>query len=128
MAQDQDQSWCDTEFCGAACGDLRLSKRLIQLAKKLGDKPTATIPQSCGSWDATKAAYRFFDNDKVTEEKSQEPHYRAIKVRLQSCPVILAVHDTTQLNFRQHPATEGLGCLNTQDQKGFLPSPPVGHS
>ena len=123
MAQDQDQNWCDTEFSGADFGDLRLSKRLIHLAKKLGDKPTASIPQSCGSWDATKAAYRFFDNDKVTEEKIQEPHYRATKARMQSCPVILAVQDTTQLNFTQHPATEGLGCLNTQDQQGFFYHP-----
>lgn len=83
----------------------------------------ASIPQACGSWDETKAAYRFFDNDKVTEEKIQEPHYRATKARTQPYPVILAVQDTTQLNFTHHPATKDLGCLNTTDQQGFFYHP-----
>lgn len=123
MAQDQDKNWWDTEFSGADFGDLRLGKRLIQLAKKLADNPMASIPQACGSRDETKAAYRFFDNDKVTEEKIQEPHYQATKARTQPYHVILAVQDTTQLNFTPHPATVGLGCLNTPDQQGFFYHP-----
>ncbi|MGC9022413.1 MAG: IS4 family transposase [Dissulfurimicrobium sp.] len=123
MAQDQDKNWWNTEFSGADFGDLRLTKRLIHVTQKLADNPMASIPQACGSWVETKAAYRFFDNDKVTADKIHEPHYRATKARTQSYPVILAVQDTTQLNFTHHPATEGLGCLNTLDQQGFFYHP-----
>lgn len=43
----------------ASLPDMRLSRRLDQLVECLSQRPEASIPQACGSWPETKAAYRF---------------------------------------------------------------------
>ena len=40
----------------------------------LGDRPTANIPAAPGGYKETAAAYRFFDNEKVTYEGILTPH------------------------------------------------------
>jgi hypothetical protein len=40
--------------------DRRLEKRLRQLVERLSAAPERSLPDACGSWHETKAAYRFF--------------------------------------------------------------------
>ena len=40
--------------------DKRLKARLSQIVGQLRAAPTSSIPQACGAWHETKAAYRFF--------------------------------------------------------------------
>ena len=49
----------------AKLGDKRLSQRLNNIVAKLSENPERTLPEALGSWMETKAAYRFFDNEKV---------------------------------------------------------------
>ncbi len=44
--------------------------------------PTAPIPQACGSWAKTKAAYRFFDNASVNPPDLLAAHTQATLVRM----------------------------------------------
>lgn len=76
-------------------------------------QPDASIPQATGSWDKTKGAYRFMDNPRVTPIKILEPHYEATKSRIGEEEVVLAVQDTSYLNFTHHPETKGLGTIAT---------------
>jgi uncharacterized cupin superfamily protein len=46
-------------------GDARLLQRLIALATTLAENPEESLPQACGTWAATKGAYRLLDNDQV---------------------------------------------------------------
>ena len=39
--------------------DERLNYRLERLVEQLSQKPEASLPQACGDWCETKAAYRF---------------------------------------------------------------------
>ncbi len=39
--------------------DARLVDRLERLVGQLSENPEASIPEACGSWPETKAAYRF---------------------------------------------------------------------
>jgi hypothetical protein len=55
------EAWAMEEFAGAALGDERLNQRLVKLATRFADKPTASIPGACGDWSETQAAYRFFE-------------------------------------------------------------------
>ncbi len=48
------------EFKGIDLGDKRLNQRAVLLAEQLSGNPTASIPQACGGWAETAAAYRFF--------------------------------------------------------------------
>lgn len=123
MSRDQGTNWRENEFSGADFGDPRLTKRLIQIANKLANNPQASIPQACETWMETKATYRFLDNDKVNEHNLQEPHQQATYDRAQRQATVLAVQDTTQLDFTHHPSTQGLGMLNDQAHQGFFYHP-----
>jgi len=104
-------------------GDRRLSQRLVILASQLAADPSASIPKACGPWGQSKAAYRFFDNDKVNEDDLLAPHYQSTKARLKDQPVVLAVQDTTQIDFTSHPQTTGLGILSDPEHQGLFYHP-----
>ena len=111
--------WAENEFSGSPLPDERLTKRLLKVSRDFFAQPGANIPQACGSCSKTKAAYRFFDNDRVTMKKLLEGHYEATTIRMQAHPVVLAVQDTTSLNYTAHPMTEGLGPINTKGDKAL---------
>jgi hypothetical protein len=104
-------------------GDPRLTKRLIKISAKFAGNPCASIPLACETPDRLKAAYRFFDNDKVNELEILEPHQQANKNRMAGQAVVLAVQDTTQLDFTHHPATTGLGMLTDTAHQGLFYHP-----
>ena len=68
------ESWAETEVGKADFGDKRLTKRLIQLTGDLAARPEGSVPQASGGWAATKGAYRFWDNEKVTPEVIRAAH------------------------------------------------------
>ena len=66
--------WCLDEFAAIELQDARLNRRCGELAMQLAMHPSGPINQACEDWADTKAAYRFFDNDKVTAERIRVPH------------------------------------------------------
>jgi hypothetical protein len=107
-------NWAEVEFGQCALGDERLTRRLVTLAQDFYAQPTASIPQACGGDRAkTKAAYRFLDNGRTTMQALLDPHYRATEARMATHQVVLAVQDSTSLNYTAHPATEGLGPIGS---------------
>ena len=54
------------EVRGAALGDQRLTKRLGKVIEQLGAKPNMSVPAATRGRAEMEAAYRFFDNDKVS--------------------------------------------------------------
>jgi len=114
------QDWIREEFGSAELGDERLTERLVYTAALLAAQPTASIPQACGSWAATKGAYRLFDNEKTTPMALIEAHREATLERLKGQAVVLAVQDTTELSLTHHPATQGLGPIGAPPAQGLL--------
>jgi hypothetical protein len=104
-------------------GDHRLAQRLVRIAQKLGEQPSASIPQACGTWDQIKGAYRFFDNQRVDQDHILAPHFQASQERAQGHEVVLAIQDTTQFDFTHHPATTGLGLTQDQEHRGLFYHP-----
>jgi hypothetical protein len=103
----------------ANLGDERLNRRLQRLVDALAAQPQASVPQALGGWAATKAAYRFWDNDRVTPQAIRAAHFQATQARLPAAGVVLAIQDTTALQFTAHPATTGLGYLTRPDSRGL---------
>ena len=101
--------WAEEEMSGAALGDLRLSRRLVDLTRDFFARPSAQIPEACGSKAKTKAAYRFFDQRAVNLQNILAPHREQTLRRARQQSVVLAVQDTTELDYTAHPQTEGLG-------------------
>jgi len=106
--------WAEEEFGGAPLGDRHLERRLLSLARDWYAQPQAQLPQACASRAKTKATYRFFDHPRIHMNSLLAAHYDATARRVAAQPVVLAVQDSTSLNYSAHPATEGLGPLNTK--------------
>ena len=60
--------WVMDEMKTADLKDERLNDRLREVLSQLAAHPTASIPGACGGRAEMEAAYRLFDNDKVTFE------------------------------------------------------------
>ena len=111
--------WVEEEFAGARLYDGRLRRRLYSLARDFFGQPGVLIPQACGGSVAkSKAAYRFFDNERVGMEPLLRGHVEATALRVSRHEVVLAAQDTTTLNYTSHPATGGLGPINTKKDQG----------
>lgn len=111
--------WVDEEFAGARLTDERLRRRLCALTRDFFEQPGVLIPQVCsGSIAKSKAAYRFFDNARISMQSLLKGHVEATLQRVSKHEVVLAVQDTTTLNYTAHPATEELGPINTTKDNG----------
>jgi hypothetical protein len=113
------QHWTEQE-CGRARLPKRLEKRLELLIGDFFARPTANIPQACGSWVKAKAAYRFFKNPKVRKEFILESHFEETAARVAEQAVVLAVQDTSFLDYSSHPQTRGLGPIGTKSHDKAL--------
>lgn len=108
------KDWADEEFGAADIVSQKLSRRLRTLARDFFQNPGASVPVACnGSVAKTKAAYRFFENGRVDMRAVLSGHIDASVRRAQQHKMVLAVQDTTTLNYSAHPTTEDLGPINT---------------
>ena len=117
---EEEPDWALEEFGGADLGDARRSARLVELARELGKFPEASIPQALEAPGAIKAAYRFFDNPQVQAEQILHSHVRSSLARMRAQSVILAVQDTTVIDYTGHPQTSGLGPVHQKGGWGLL--------
>jgi hypothetical protein len=111
--------WAQQELGRARLGDARLEARLITLTRDFYAQPRAQIPQACGTRAKTKAAYRFFDHPHTGMDAILQSHYQASAERAGRERVVLAVQDTTSLNYDAQPAIENLGPIGSRADAWF---------
>jgi len=109
-------NWADDELGRANLGDARLNRRLVKLATRFAEQPTASIPGACGDWAETMAAYRFFnqasaDKRGLNWQAILQPHIEGSEARMMQ-------HSTTELDFNGQ-GIEGLGPLSYEAQRGM---------
>lgn len=112
--------WAKEEVANADLGDERLDVRVAMVLSALGNRPNLSIPAACGGRAEMQAAYRFFDNDKVTFAKVLEPHIQRTRARVAEQPVVLLVQDTSEIDLtRPEQDVAGAGELDGS-RRGFL--------
>ena len=104
------------EFEGSEFGDKRLN-RISEAFVKNSEK---SIPESFEGWSETKSAYRFMSNPKITREEILRSHTSKTVERLKEHDIILAVQDTTSLDFTNHKRINGLGYLDQMTASGII--------
>lgn len=119
MTGETTESWAARELQYADLGDARLNRRLISLVEALADQPTSSVPEACGDWAATKGAYRFWSSEQVSVDAIGEAHRRSTMERVKGHEWVLAIQDTTSLDFTDHPATQGMGTLDHPACRGL---------
>src|SRR5437879_13845232 len=94
--------WVDREIAGCEFGDARLGGRFRKLLAQLGSAMGQSIPLVCQDWANTKAAYRFFSNDRVSEADILAGHFRSTGDRVAAIDGLALVrHDTTQFTVQR---------------------------
>ena len=108
------QAWIESELRTVNLPDERLNKRFRVLLDRFSGKPTLSIPAACNGWGETQAAYRFCDNERVTQDQLLQPHYDATIERIRKHSVVLIPQDTTEFDLtRKHEKIGGpLGSEN----------------
>jgi hypothetical protein len=108
----QSDHWIDNELARCEFKDARHGKRLRKLLEQLSEQIGGSIPWACQDWANTKAAYRFFSNERVSEEEILAGHLQATRDRLAGSGVlILMLHDTTEFTFHRNEV-EPIGILH----------------
>lgn len=115
-------TWAAAEFATVDLGDKRLNRRLVTLAEQSTAKPTASIPGACEGWGDAAAAYRMLDNERCDWREIIEARARCAMQRMTGLPVVLCLHDTTELNFTGK-TIQGLGPLSYEAQRGMYLHP-----
>jgi hypothetical protein len=109
--------WSEAEFKGVELGDTRLERRLRRVVEQLSAKLRTPIYGAAGNWAAAKAAYRFFDNEKVQAEKILAPHREQTLKRMRAEEVMLVIQDSTYLNFGAGKKGDDLGPIGDSRSK-----------
>lgn len=103
-------AWLDDELSGCSLADERLTKRLRKLLEQMEGAVGASIPLACQDWANTKAAYRFFSNDRIDESEILAGHFKATRSRFDASEgPVLVLQDTTEFTYqREKPELIGV--------------------
>jgi len=112
------EAWEAHELRHANLGDVRLNRRLVNVVGTLASHPASSVPEACDSWADTKGVYRLWDSSRVTPQAIREAHTQSTLERLEGLGVVLAIQDTTSLDFTHHPARKGVGPLDHPGRQG----------
>ncbi len=107
------EQWAQNEFGGAPLGDVRLSRRLVQVAAEKADVPDrAYSGVAKGDWPRVKAYYRMIDQPDESAVRMcniLKPHRERTIRRMQGQKTVLCVQDGSDLNYSNLDQCEGLG-------------------
>ncbi len=108
------ESWGDQNFADCQLGDKRLNQRALAIGKALvvgfGQALSIIFKQE----NPLKRAYEFLANPKVQFDKLTQPHRENTASVAQKLEVLLAVGDTTYLDYKNIKAKrEGYGPIGS---------------
>jgi hypothetical protein len=112
-------NWAEKEVRYMSFKDQRLAKRCATLLETLGENSAASIPEACQSPAATKAAYRFFDNDRVDSAEIGDGFFNATIDRIKQHPIVFGLSDATNIVYTSHKNLKGKGVLRNFKASGF---------
>jgi hypothetical protein len=112
--------WAQQQFSQVALGDARRTRRAVKLAAQMATQPRVSWPKQAGTWAATKAGYRWFDQDDVTFAALQTQHWAQTRAAAATRAVVLHIQDGSQLDYSGPRARDGLGPIGDGGGWGFL--------
>jgi hypothetical protein len=101
--------WAAIELQDLDLGDVRRTRRVAQVVETLAAAPHASVPEASGSWAATKATYRLWDNPAVSAAAIRAAHTASTVRRLAGLDTVLVVQDTTELDLTPQPMRTAAG-------------------
>ncbi|HBE18628.1 MAG TPA: IS4 family transposase [Cyanobacteria bacterium UBA11149] len=111
--------WVKLELEKTDLGDSRRTKRFMKIVSNLSNRPGSSVPLASGTWAETKATYDFWDSPYIKPAQLRQGHVDATRERIKNHQVILAIQDTTELNYTTHKAVKGVGYLDSKYAQGL---------
>lgn len=106
-------------FAAVELGNRRSTRRLIHSAAKIAAHPQKPFNQIF-DWNELRGFYRLCDKETATLPTLQGPHWQQTRAAMAEHPLVLILHDTTELDFTHHTALEGTGPIGDGQGRGFL--------
>jgi hypothetical protein len=100
--------------------ETRLQCRLGMMLDQFTAQPNCSIPQATDNRNDMDAAYNFFANEHVTPQGVLNCHRPEVHASLQNCPRVLAIQDTSDINFSSLKETVELGYTAGSSVRGLL--------
>jgi hypothetical protein len=100
-------------------GDHRRSKRLIDSAARIAAHPEKSFNQVF-NWNELRGFYRLCDQETATLSAIQGPHWEQTRQTMGQHPLVLILHDTSEMDFTEHTALQGAGPIGDGNGRGFL--------
>jgi hypothetical protein len=111
--------WAEQTFGAADLGDPRRTRRLVAAAARIAAQPGKAFPQVF-DWNDLRAFYRLCDQAAATLGAVMGPHWDQTRRAMGEYPVVLVVHDTTELDYSTHRAMTGIGQIGNERGRGLL--------
>jgi hypothetical protein len=110
-----------SEFSELDFGEKRLNRRFLKTIQLFSQRPGDTIAGACRNWAQTKGAYRLLGHRRFDREHVLELHQEKTFQRMKEHRVVLAIQDTSVLNYQTHLNTKDLGVTvktNSKSRQG----------
>lgn len=109
-------NWASKELEGANLGHERFRRNAIKTLTRLGENPGLSFSAACGP-SVRKSANRLFSSSDIDLQRG---HVEQTVQRCGGCALILALEDTTDVNYDSHKDKKGMGHLGgPRDTRGI---------
>lgn len=112
--------WVREEMRYLQLKEARLTERAKQMLATFSEQPAKSITEACPNWAATKAAYRFLANEAVEANQILLAHYQRTQERADGRVRVLAIQDTTELDYTGKEVAAEMGHLASGHRRGLL--------
>jgi hypothetical protein len=106
-------------FAAVDLGNKRSTERLVHSATKIAAHPEKPFNQVF-DWNELRGFYRFCNKRTATLSAIQRPHWQDTRAEMAKHPLVLILHDTTEMDYTGHTALEGTGPIGDGNGRGFL--------
>src|SRR5438105_1108570 len=96
-------AWAEQQFASVDLRHRRRTRRLVQAAAAIAARPEQPFNQVF-DWNDLRAFYNLCDQQVATLPTLQAPHWQQTRQAMGQHPLVLILHDTTELDCTDHPA------------------------
>ncbi len=111
----------EVNFGDAKLGDVRRTNRLVAVADAIVRHPGGSLPEKLETPKERDGMYHLMQCPTVTHASVLAPHYALTRKKMaEHDGFVVALHDTTELNFSKHESLSDRGQLGNGSQQGWL--------
>jgi hypothetical protein len=113
------RAWAQQTFGSVQLGNCSRTRRLVDSAARIAEHASRSLPQLF-DWNDLRAFYGLCAREETTLAAVQGPHWQQTREQFARHPLVLVLHDTSEIDFTSHRALQGAGPIGDGNGKGFL--------